>query len=297
MEFLNNKQKLNPYMENLGKITNIYCLQNGNILSISDKGEIRIFADKTFTILSFFNDKEKHNYTCICQINSGEIFIGDSQGSIFIFGINNNNNIERISEMIEEHYNRISKIIQLSNQKILSSSYDKTIHIYDNIRPYTTLNFLSLGHKNHIKSILELNNHKFFVSIGEDGYLTFWNIEKKYEIEKRVDLGLNKMTSEGLIQIDNERLAIINHSVISIYNITASILEYNLSEHLNQISCLLFFGGDYFYSLSEDKFVEWDVKKLIVKKSKENSIKINNMTLTKGGEIVGLNGSNLIKIS
>ena len=40
MEFLNNKQKLNPYMENLGKITNIYCLQNGNILSISDKGEI-----------------------------------------------------------------------------------------------------------------------------------------------------------------------------------------------------------------------------------------------------------------
>ena len=105
------------------------------------------------------------------------------------------------------------------------------------------------------------------------------------------------MTSEGLIQIDNERLAIINHSVISIYNITASILEYNLSEHLNQISCLLFFGGDYFYSLSEDKFVEWDVKKLIVKKSKENSIKINNMTLTKGGEIVGLNGSNLIKIS
>ena len=48
------------------------------------------------------------------------------------------------------------------------------------------------------------------------------------------------MTSEGLIQIDNERLAIINHSVISIYNITASILEYNLSEHLNQISFKLF---------------------------------------------------------
>ena len=75
MEFLNNKQKLNPYMENLGKITNIYCLQNGNILSISDKGEIRIFADKTFTILSFFNDKDQHNYKCICQINTGEIFI------------------------------------------------------------------------------------------------------------------------------------------------------------------------------------------------------------------------------
>ena len=116
MQFINNKQKLNPYMENVGKITNILCLKDGNILSISDKGKISLFANGTFSILSFFNDKDQHNFKCICQINTGEIFIGDSQGNIFIFGINNNNNIERISEMVEEHYTCVSKIIQLSNQ-------------------------------------------------------------------------------------------------------------------------------------------------------------------------------------
>ena len=297
MQVIQNKQKLNPYMENVGKITNILCLKNGNILSISDKGEIRIFADQTYTILSFFNDKDQHNYKCICQINTGEIFIGDSQGNIFIFGINNNNSIERINEMIEEHYSCVSKIIQLSNTKILSCSYDKTIHLYDNLKPFTTLNYLTMGHKNQIKSILELNNNKFFVSIGEDGYLTFWNIEKKYEIDKRIDLGLNKMNSEGLIQIDNERLAIINHSVISIFNITASILEFNLSEHLNQISCLLFFGNNYFYSLSEDKFIEWDVKKLTMKRFIDNNNIVNNMTFSREGEIIGVKGINIVKIS
>ena len=183
---------------------------------MGERGKI-ILNKNNYDVISY--KKEMGFYVC-CKVNDSIISAinTDNEGTLWYSdsGINNIGKIEM--EKTEMHNNWISKIIQISNNKIATSSGDNTIKIWElmnekRVKLIKTLN----KHKSTVISIIKIKNKNWLVSVSYDGTLIIWDINK-YTILKEINdihcnfiNGIKELPKQRMIISSEESLIIVNY--------------------------------------------------------------------------------------
>ena len=117
--------------------------------------------------------------TCIIQLNDGRLVSGSKDKRIIIYS----KKCFTKSFEINEHTEEISSLLQLKNQFLASSSFDKYIKIFKiNENNYETIQSIK-AHTNYIHKIRELSNGNL-ISCSLDKTIKIFNLENGIFIEK-----------------------------------------------------------------------------------------------------------------
>lgn len=148
-----------------------------------------------------------------------------------------------------------SRVIFNQKQVLCTCSLDKTIKIWDVDPPYNCLLVLT-GHKNGVTSIAQLKESKKLLSIGEDGTLMIWNLEKgkmskNYHIEKGIHF---------LTEVDGNRIAVDSRNIIKVYNVNSVHKNSFLIGHTDEVSSLISLPNSKIASGAKDMTIKiWNV--------------------------------------
>lgn len=168
-------QEISAYAE---QINSIIVLRNGKLLVCGNSNFIYIYET--------YNNKFEYRGRILglSKINS----LYESKADNFIYSANdepiitkyNINTLQLITKIETNHFSKINKVIETSDEKIITCSKDRTIKVFSIFG--MSLQTLS-SHKDEVKSILELPNN-ILVSGSYDYTLRFWDLKKLKNIEK-----------------------------------------------------------------------------------------------------------------
>ncbi len=151
-------------------------LKNGWIVSGSYDNSIRVWDNNT--CVKVLNAGS--GIYCLIQLVDGRLLAGMSNGEIKVWDIPSDNKSENIRHIktIKAHSDWIRCIRQLYEGLVASSSYDKTIKIW-NIDLYFNRMKTLEGHTGYIYTILQLRNG-LIISGSDDKTIKVWNPGQNY---------------------------------------------------------------------------------------------------------------------
>ena len=127
--------------------------------------------------------------------------------------------------ILNAHDNKISKVITLPNNRIASSSYDKTIKIWNSDLVYNTSPIAILeGHKYIIESIIYIKEKDLLISGSPKG-LYMWDMTE-YKVKSKID-NLSCSGANALYQLDDERILVGACDEIQLVNYVNNSIEKN----------------------------------------------------------------------
>lgn len=200
-------------------INTIIDLNNEYFLAtIGERGKI-LLDKKDYKVISY---KKDHGFYVACKVNSYLISAinTDSEGTLWYSDFNLKN-LEKIEiEKSELHTSWITKIVQIDNNKIATSSGDNTVKIYEiinekklKLKLIKTLN----KHKSTVISIIKIQNKNWLISAGYDNKIIVWDLSKYTVIKEINDAkcifinGLRELPKQRLIVSGENCLIIINY--------------------------------------------------------------------------------------
>jgi len=159
------------------------------------------FIDYNFKLSWIIKEIKDIKLSNVCfLLDNNEDFVCFTNKIIKIFSIGMN--IKKEKQIIEAHEDEILCVIKLGDNRICSSSKDKTIKVIklrENNEKYEIIDNIVLE-ENYAKNIFQLYN-KDIIAFQINNYISFYNIEKKqYEkktIEKKESLVFMKELENG----------------------------------------------------------------------------------------------------
>jgi len=155
-----------------GKIRSLTVAANQLFAGCQD-GKIRVFDCETLNeIADIVAHKGSVNALLYIEV-ANQLYSGGTDGHISIIDCTNYQRVKTIPA----HYQTVYDL-KLFNDKLLSSSLDKSIKIWS-MEPLTVDQKLTVQQKGHSKSVNKLamiNDHSF-VSVGDDKRLIFWDLK------------------------------------------------------------------------------------------------------------------------
>ena len=137
------------------------------------------------------------------------------------------NNIINI-KIINEHSDDVYSLLLLSDGRLASCSYDKTIKIYD-IKNNYHCDITLEGHTHSVNYISQLDNNKL-ISCSDDRSIKIWSItQSSYQCDYTINNAHNGVIFK-VISLTNNRIASCSYKTIKIWN---SNHPYNLINTLN----------------------------------------------------------------
>ena len=135
--FLSEKQNFKSFsFENFENhyFTCLKFLKDGKLAIGSTDSSLTIFTSKNFEIFLIINNTDLNNNspypTFITQLSDGRLIYSLSDFNIKIIKINNNKTY-RVEQLLLSHTDKIFKIIELMDERIVSTSLDLTIKIWE----------------------------------------------------------------------------------------------------------------------------------------------------------------------
>ena len=158
--------------------------------------------DKTVKIFNPSN-----NYDCDKIINTKDevLSIFELEDDTLVFGTKQDSLIIGAFRIINAHLHWVTKVIPISNNRIASCSYEKTIKIWNSSPPYNNKPLKELqGHDVNVSDILFLKEKDLLISGAIDGLLIIWNMTTYDSVSIIKGVKCNVLGS--IYPIDNKKL-------------------------------------------------------------------------------------------
>jgi len=277
-----------------GKSINTLIDINDNffIATIGLKGKI-IIDKKNFEVISY---KKDFGFYISCKFSSYILLANnsnDKECSLFYSDIN----LKKINpiEMDEKHKGWISKIIKISNNKIATSSGDKTIKIWEiiSINKIKIIKTLS-RHTSDVISIIKIKNKDLLISASYDNMIIIWDLTT-YSILKEINNvqccfinGMKELSNERIVVSDGDSITIINYITGEIITKVDIKIKGSCFEIIKDTLLIGCFDGSY-------KEMNLNNYKVELKKEKETNYNSSFLKLPNNILIVGLHNG-ILKI-
>lgn len=213
--------------EHNGRISSICLLNDGRVASCSDDRKIKIHNISVtppkceITIVSH-NDCVSY----ISQINPSNYLISSSfDSTIKIWEISQKK--YKLIKTLTGHDQSVSKVIQISKNRICSSSWDTTIKVWNSLPNYFCISTL-VGHNNWVISVIESKDHKYIMSGDSGGTLIFWS-SSTYNLQKAFNNISACAWSGSLLEAERLILLVGGWSDITFINISTLQVETKVS--------------------------------------------------------------------
>ena len=163
---LNTKKQLYTLFSGHRQISSIAVLKNNKVIIASGK------------ILMLFNLKTKEQETCleikkgvwtIRELSNGDVAAGTGNGALYIIQVTDELIIKTM--FLEGHKRTINSIIELDNHKIVTSSDENDLILWDPNDPESM--YLIKGHTNFVSCLCFISG-KRFASGSRDNTLKIW---------------------------------------------------------------------------------------------------------------------------
>ena len=297
---MNNLKTLN---NNQGSILCLKTLDDGRLAAGDYNSNLIIYDSETFNpdiviknnLSQLLNLNQLKNKNLVCSFSIDNTFK--------IIKIKNKNEYEVVQLIKNAHNKSISKIIELTNENLITFSIDCSFKVwninsnnnmYEKINEFKDTNYLSDG--------LEIKDNEILYSIATNpNSLVFFNLNKNEKIKTISKLNLSiwnvgsriiKINDDEIIVAGDKKIYLIN---INNYNILNEINSDNCNICILKLSNNLFLTGDDNGTITQYKTENKHFIKVSYKnKSHENYI--YSMTILKDMIISGGKNSNKIKI-
>ena len=197
-------------------INTIIDLENGNFLiTTGERGKV-IINKNNYDVISF---KKEHGFYVCCKVNNSIISAinTDTEGTLWYSDLDINN-LEQIEvEKNEMHTSWITKIVEISENKIATSSGDNTIKIWEFINEKKLKLIKTLNkHKSTVISIAKIKDKNWLVSISYDNKLIIWDLNKYIILKEINDIKCNFIN--GIKELPKQRMIISSDTSLVIIN-------------------------------------------------------------------------------
>ena len=102
--------------------------------------------------------KHKNNVNSITELSNLRIATGDGHGYLTIFAVNYSKGQWTENKKKKVHDGWIASLCELSGNRLVSSSYDKTLKVWDISQDKFTLLKTLKGHDEHVFKVISLTN-------------------------------------------------------------------------------------------------------------------------------------------
>ena len=312
------KYKLNMIKENdkfkdfkIENMDNFKTLTNNqrDIWSLSPLNDGRFAAGDSFSNLIIYNKQFepdlviKNNlgnlftFTQLKNKNIACSFLKDF--TLKIIKINDNNQYEDIQIIKKAHNERITKIIELKNENLITFSWDYSFKIwksnknkYEKIYEFKDINELSDG--------LEIKDNEIVYALNSKPQsLVFYDLNKKEKTHTLNNLNLCTNNHCRIIKLNNKQIVVAGTNKIYLIDINNYLISYEIKSDPND--CILKLSNDLFLTGDENGTIKQFkvknkqlIKESCIEEAHDNSIWsiifLNDMIISGGF------GSNEIKI-
>ena len=198
-------------------VFSLAILKDGRLASCSGDKTIKVFSLENFS-LEIIIGGNKDSIVYITVLTNGYLASSSDRPIIKIWEINRKH--YQCIKTLRGHYGSITKVIQISRERIASCSIDTTIRIWSSKFPYECNKIIET--KEWMKSIIELKNQKFLVSANGSSVF-FWN-SLNFLKEKTLK-NISSTTSNSLFESERGFLLVGGEKVISKINANTLQLE------------------------------------------------------------------------
>lgn len=199
-------------------INNINIFPNGNILTVSLDGRLKVWNLKK---VIYYTTGHARHIKCSLVISNSELCIPTSDGLEIVNIINNN---------VQFLYGKNDMInhLTLCGKRIVSSSYNYNIEIWDD---YVTLG----SHNNHITSLITIDQ-KRVASRCLDGLIKIWDVSLQECVAALI--GTNNHVTTPCMFFHSGNL-ICNTKTLEIWNVNTHECTHLDIESINTVSCMI----------------------------------------------------------
>ena len=226
---------------NINSILCLKILEDNRLAACDSKSNLIIYNLETFNT-DIIIKNELGWLTYFTQLKNKNIICSfDNDYTLKIIKIKNNNDYECIQIIKKAHDNKITKIIELKNENIITFSWDNSLkiwnmnyynNIYEKINEYKDTNYISDGIEIRDNEILyDLNTNK--------NSLVFYNLNKNKKIKTLVDLDLNICdVGHRMTKLTDDEVAIAGKKKIYLIDINKYQISYEIICDI-RIFCIL----------------------------------------------------------
>jgi WD40 repeat protein len=241
-------------------INNIIKLKNGNYLCVSyDIITIqdRLIIENNIKYKNIYKLKESSHILNVIELN---LFDSKNNNITIAYSINNilkiySFNLKDFICIFNEHEWAITSIIEFNYGKILTSSNDKTIRLFDYIEKECILNLLA--HDWNINNMILLkNNNNLVVTCSWDKTIKIWDINE--EILYSELIGHSDCVND-ICEVENKKnliLSVSQDNSIKEWDFEKEICLYTFNNvSLNGISKIIWMNHIILYSINFNTFI------------------------------------------
>lgn len=224
---INTFQNIKTITLHTNTVESLLLLKDNKIASCSVDNTLKIYDP-----LKEYEKDRSYEYNAsvlsICQLEDGTLVAALQSKAIIIGDL----------FILNAHDNKISKVITLPNNRIASSSYDKTIKIWASDLVYSTSPIAILeGHKYIIEAIIYIKEKDLLISGSPKG-LYMWDMTE-YKVKSKID-NLSCSGANALYQLDDERILIGACDEIQIVNFCNNSIEKTIKDvQLGIVRCFM----------------------------------------------------------
>ena len=228
---------INSIYEHEESVNSLLILSDGRLASCSRDKTIKIFCINNNYHCDITIEGHTDNVYYISQLDNNKLISCSFDNSIKIWSITQSSYTCDFT-INNAHSHSIWKVIPLTNNRIASCSSDKTIKIWNSNHPYNLIKTL-YGHSKDVTSIIQLKDKDILISgSNRKSTLRKWNLLTYQCITIMTDFYC--YCSNGLLQIDNNRIIVGGRGVITIVNIFNDIIEQEIqNSELDIVSSFL----------------------------------------------------------
>ena len=250
-------------------ITSIISLENNEIITGTSEGSIQLFSlnirTKTFALQKQKYGAHEGDIWSFCELknpNINNIISCSFDKTIKIWIISKN--IFHLLKILTIHKHPIYKLIILPESRIASTSWDRTIKIFDSFDTYQTL--VIIVNNECVWSMISLKNKDILVTshdgVNKEGYISFWCL-KKFQIIKSIKGSFARMPTH-MIELPDGNIAISSYTEVKPISIIDTdrliVQKHIISNYLNWNSSLCCFDKSSFVYLYNGKLLQISTK-------------------------------------
>lgn len=251
----------------------ILILNDAQIAISSNQGRISIYNLSTLERETTFLGSTGIT-SALCQLNNGLLIssIGIENVNLTIWNIFTKNH--KVHVYTNAHQQLVTKIIEIDNFRIATSSYDMTIKIWSVIEPYELLNIF-IGHSYRVEDIMMIS-YDLIVSGSDDKTLRFWNI-LTYQSEKIIK-DIDCCSNNSITKINSDKIFIGGFIQFSIVNLITFTVELFVKDDcLLNVFQFIDDKKDKIYFRSEDRIACYDISTKKITFDKEYKEQMNSI--------------------